>query len=322
MNKYKIAGYFTIGIILVSSGLTVASIFGYRNWLGDTIATGLGFDLTGQQITGEARVNAAVTVRGNASAYPSATVLAWFDWDGDGAVDRGSVFEGLGGEIESLSASAAAGFTTTKYYPVGSTVFFQVSATGYETAIYPRVVSGTPDADGIVTLGSIPLMLLDTSITVTISEADAGTLTTGTGDYNYTTYGTTVDLTVRVACGTSNAGIGVSDYVNWVSGYAYKGSFIGITLDVADASGLVFTTAYSGYKQVGSYVFVWWNVNDIFNDGSINDDGTFDLNIKGSIVSAFDMNTIGIYDSMLQQEFDQCAWGSADGSETDIDFTA
>ena len=326
-GQTKIVAYLAIAAILISSGLTVGSIMGFNNPLGDYIATGLGFDVTTDEpldiAGGSARVNSIVYKLGVESTYPSTTVLIWYDWDGDGVKDYGDRNAGEG-EIETKSSSSSAGFTTG-YYPLGAVIEIQLQASGYQVVEYTRTVEGTPDANGIVYIDNMPVMLIDTSITVTMDAVGtAGTvaMVTSSGDYNYTTNGVSPTCTIRIACGTSDAGIGGNGYTDWITGKAYHGSFVALSIALTEKSSAIFGS-YDYLLDDGTNQWVVWDLNNpIFNDASLDDDGSGTVVFGLTITGAFDIDYINVYDTCLATNFGQATFGTQDGQETDLDFVA
>lgn len=323
----KLIAYIFIGGLLVSTGLTMGSIFGFSNPLGDYIAEGLGFDITPSQPTledGSARINSVIYQLGAEATYPSATVLIWHDWDADGNVDIGNVHTG-DGEIETLSASSSSGFTSGSYYPVGATVKIQLQASAYEVVTYTRTVQGTPDSNGIVYLDNMPMMALDSSITVTVDAVGtAGTvaMVTDTGDYNYTLNGVNPTLTIRVACGTADSGIGMDGYNDWITGKAYHGTFVALKILLTEKSSVIFGS-YDYLINDGTNQWIIWDLaNPIFNDASLDDDGSTSISFPITITGEFDIDEVNIYDTVLETNFGQGTFGTADGQETNLDFIA
>lgn len=322
-NKNQIWTALVVSLIVVGGGVGIAQA-GYPNIVNDAVmyiaSLIWGGSLTPTQ---EVRITSTVYKQGAEATYPSATAYVWYDWDHDGSIDLGNIDTGAG-EIETLSTTSGV-FTSAHYYPVGGSVYFQLHASTYESVEYMRTIPKPADNwDGVtaIPLGNMPMILLETQIIVTVSEADAGLLVTSSGDYDYGTYGTVASMTIRVSMNQTDHGMYTPAYTHWVTGEAYHGSFIGITMDAADSGNCVFSS-YNGYEDQGSYTYVWWDLSSaIFNDADLTDDGAYSLVFTITCVGAFDWNTIGAYNSLKATEFGQQAWGSADGSETDIDFVA
>jgi hypothetical protein len=321
-NQTKIIGVIAICLVLGSSVLTVASIFGANNPVGDFFAAALGFDVT-PPVEGEARINSVIYKLGEESTYPSATVLIGYDHDGDGTIELGN-FQTGDGEIETKSATSSSGFTSG-YYPIGETLKIQLQASGYETVEYERVVAGTPDSNGIIYLDYMPMMLLDSSITVTVDMVGtAGTvaMVTSSGDYNRTTNGNIPIMTIRVACGTTDAGIGTKPYVDWITGKSYHGTFVAVKILLTEKSNINFGS-YDYIGNDGTNQWIVWDVtNPCFNDASLDSDGSFSLSFGITLYGDFDFDEINVYNSVTESDFGQFIFGTADGQETDLDVVS
>ena len=321
-NQTKLVAILAICLVGGASVLTAASIFGMNNPVGDFFATALGFDVT-PPVEGEARVNSVIYKLGAESTYPSATVLIGYDLNGDGSIAIGNVQTG-DGEIETKSATDANGFTSM-YYPIGETLKIQLQASGYETVEYERVVSGTPDSNGIIYLDNMPMMLLDTSITVTVDMVGtAGTvaMVTSSGDYNRTTNGDIPTMTIRVACGTTDAGIGTQPYVDWITGKSYHGTFVAVKILLTEKSNINFGS-YDFIGDDGTNQWIVWDISaPCFNDAAIDDDGSFSLSFGITLYGNFDFDEVNVYNSVTESDFGQFIFGTADGQETDLDVVS
>lgn len=319
-GQQKIIGVFVVCLVLGSSVLTVASIFGANNPVGDFFATAFGFDVT-PPVEGTARINSVIYKLGVESTYPSATVLIGYDWNGDGSIAIGNVHTGEG-EIELCSSTSSSGFTTGKYYPIGKSVKIQLQASLYEVVEYEREVAGTPDSNGIIYLDNMPMMLLDTSITVTMDMVGtAGTVATSTTvNYNRTTNGDIPTVTIRVACATADSGIGSKPYTDWVTGKAYHGTFVAVKILLTEKSNINFGS-YDYIGDDGTNQWIVWDISaPCFNDASIDDDGSFSLSFGITLYGDFDIDEINVYNSVTESDFGQYIFGTADGQETDIDI--
>jgi hypothetical protein len=249
-----------------------------------------------------------------------------FDWDGDGQVDLGEYPDY--GEIETCTASSGV-ITTSAKYPVGFDIWFQLHASGYQVSTVKRTVpepaSGW-NGETALTVPSTSLVLLDTSITVTASAVGtAGTVSLATGtDYNYTTNGVNPTVTFRIQCATSDAGIGQAAYTDWSTGKAYHGTFFGFNVALTDKSDFTLSTEFDIIDDDGTNAWYGWNIPSvIFNDAADDDDGYYEISVKFTAISGeFEILLANIYDGLLQTSFDQCAYGTADGSETSLNFVA
>lgn len=322
-KQTKLVAVLAICVVATASVLTVASIFGQNNPVGDFFATALGFDVT-PPVEGSARVNSVIYKLGAEATYPSATVLIGYDWNGDGTIAIGNVHTGEG-EIELCSSTTSSGFTTGKYYPIGKSVKIQLQASLYEVVEYEREVAGTPDSNGIVYLDNMPMMLLDTSITVTVDMVGtAGTvaMVTSSGDYNRTTNGDIPTVNIRVACGTTDAGIGSKPYVDWITGKSYHGTFVAIKILLTEKSNINFGS-YDYIGDDGTNQWIVWDISaPCFNDAAKDDDGSFSLSFSSTLYGDFDFDEINVYNSVTESDFGQFIFGTADGQETDLDITS
>lgn len=314
-----------IALILIQPGAVVLDVVGVDNPLGNFWIEL--FTVTPPEDGITARFDLDVTKRGTTTT-PSGIGYVWYDWNGNDGVDIGDIKTGAG-EIEEVTFTSGA-FTTSERYPIDEDIWIQFPASdnsGYQTkqvkvTIPSEAIGSGWDGNTAITISDATLMATESSLTVTVSEEDAGTLVTSSTDYNYTTYGTTADMTIKVAAATSDAGISTQGYTHWLTGKKYHGSFIGIKIDAADAGNCIFSS-YDGHELQGSYTFVWWDLTEeLFNDASFTDDGNIKLEFQITIAGAFDWNNIVIVDEVLESEFGQQAWGTADGEETDIDFVA
>lgn len=318
-----------IGVTLVIVGGSfvgvMAQLAGMNNPVGDFWFSvfGDGGELpTDQQY---AKVALDTQKKGAEATDPATTAYVWYDWDGDGQVDRGAYPDE--GEIETVGAVSGL-CTTTAKYPIGQTIWFQLHASGYQVMEISRVVP-TPGAgwngETALTVPAAQMILLDTSISVSVTATGTGgsvAMVTSSGDYNYTTYGTSPSIDVLITCATADAGIGQSSYNHWVTGKSYHGTFLAIKMVLTEKANVVFSD-YDYIGDDGTSQWVVWDITErIFNDADLDDDGDYTLEFSLTIVGAFDWDEINIYDNVLETNFGQFAFGTADGQETDLDFIA
>lgn len=331
-TQKKVLGWAIVIILLAQPAAVMGEAMGFLpNPLGKAWINFFNPSADNETVTLSARVDLDVFKR-DTTTTPSGAGYIGYDWNKNGIIEIGDKELGEG-EIEKVTFSSGA-FTSSLRYPADKDLYIMFPSSqnsGYETQTVIRQVPSDAFGPGrtgneAITVGDVFLTLLEDTITVTVSEEDAGTLVTSSTDYNYTTYGTTAKMTVKITLGTDSSGIGVVDYTDWSdwdgSPAKYKGTFIGIKMDAADSGNAVFSSV-SGSDDQGDYSYYWWDVNElIMNTAGSSDDGTYKLEFTITVIGAFDLNSIGIYNEVLENEFGQQAWGTADGEETDIDFTA
>ena len=320
---------YAIGIVALVAGVSFIGVMGNLVWdmpnpVGNFWLNIGGDDSTVPPAESLAPIAFELQKKGAEGTHPSATAYVWYDWDGDGQVDLGTYPDS--GEIETCSLDDNNKITTSVHYPVGEQVWFQLHATNYQVLEIARTVPEPAAAwNGVdaLTVPAVQMVLLETSITVSVSASGTGgtvAMVTGTGDYNYTTYGTSPSIDLMITCATGDAGIGQPAYRHWVTGKSYHGSFIAIKMALTEKSNVIFSD-YDYQDDDGTSLWTVWDLNSlVFNDAEVDDDGDYVLEFGLTIVGDFDWDEINIYDSVLETNFGQEAYGTADGQETDLDF--
>lgn len=323
-NKDQLWTGFIITLIVVGGG-TGLGIAGYQNPVYDAVQALGAWLFPGAVTPGQpVRVTTTVYKMGAESTNPAATGYVWYDWDGDGLVDIGNVDSGAG-EIETLSASSGV-ITTNTYYPVSGDIYVQLHASSYEVVTYKRTVPSPAlgwDGTTAIPIGNMPMVALDASGTVTVvaTGTSAVAMVTSSGDYNYTTYGTSPSIDININCPTSDSGIGTESYTHWGTGKGYHGTFLAIKFVLTEKANLIFSD-YDYIFDDGTSQWICWDIPSIFNDADLTDDGTYTKEFSLTIVGAFDWDEINVYNQVLETNFGQGSFGTQDYQETDLDFTA
>lgn len=261
--------------------------------------------------------------RGTSTAVSAPTVYAWYDHDGDGAVDLG---EYPNGEIETLAGTTDGLVTSSVEYPIGEDVYYQVIDSSYETEIFVRSRDSIPNAhDGsALAVTNVFLTLTDTGSS-RVTTTGAGLLVTSSGDYNYTTHGTTPRCTFQHTATSTDAGVWEDGWTHWGNGKVYAPSFVGMTMTSLDFGDLVPDMSYwDGVYNDGTTAYLWKNVpKAYFYDADDDGAAIFEHVWYFNINDAGDIATIGIYNGVETEDQIIGVWGSAIGTyETDLDFTA
>jgi hypothetical protein len=274
-----------------------------------------------------APISFEVQKAGAVGTHPSATAYVWYDWDGNGQVGLGAYPDS--GEIETVSLGTDNRITTGEFYPVGASVWFQLHAASYQVIEVSRKVPAPVigwDGTTALSVSAVQMVLLDTAITVTASAVGTlGTVTIDTStDYNSTLNGVNPTITFRITCGTDDAGIGQPSYRDWSTGLSYHGSFFAFDVALTDKSDFtVGGTAFDYIGDDGTNAWYVWDIPNIFNDAGITTDGYAEITVSFTGISgAFEVLLANVYDGVLATSFSQFSFGTADGSETSLNFLA
>lgn len=259
--------------------------------------------------------------RGTSTVVTSAPVYAWYDWDGDGAVDLGEYPQD--GEIETLTSDGTTGVVTTSVeYPIGKEVLYQVHGSGYEVETFARVRSSVPAgwAGDALTVPNVFITLTDTGASRISINGEL--LVSGTTDYNYTLSGAQPTAEFVHTATTGDAGISEKAYTDWGTGKVYAGTMLIATFtnqDFIDLNPDGFTDLFIG----PSTTTVWWNVAGYFNDADVTGDERYSIFFNLDISAAGDIATIGLYNGIELSDLKIGVIGSALGTyEDNIDIVA
>jgi hypothetical protein len=259
--------------------------------------------------------------RGTSTVVTSAPVYAWYDWDGDGAVDLGEYPSS--GEIETLTSDGTSGVVTTAVeYPIGADVLYQVHGSGYEVETFARVRSSIPsgwDGDAL-SVANVHITLTDTGTSRVSINGEL--LVTSTTDYNYTASGAEPQVEFKHTSTSTDSGVCEQAFTHWGTGKVYAGTMVIATFTTADFLDLV-PDGYDGMFNDGTTATVWWNTAGYFNDADVTNDEIFRLYFNMDINDAGDIATIGIYNGIEVSDLAIGIIGSAIGTyETGLDIVA
>lgn len=258
---------------------------------------------------------------GTTTAITSVECYAWFDWDGDGAVDLGEY--GSGGEIETLTGDGSSGLITTNVaYPVGGEVWFQLHSSSYEVLQVKRVVASVPagyDGDAIAVPNAF-MILTDTGTSRVLVGQEL--LVSGSTDYNYTLSGSEPTLSFRHTATSTDAGISSPQYTHWGTGKSYSGSIVVATFTNQDFIDLK-PAGYDGVHIGASTTTIWWFVDGYFNDADVTGDEVFSLQFTMDITGDGDIATIGMYSDVEMGDLAIGVLNTQIGTyEDNLDFVA
>lgn len=261
--------------------------------------------------------------RGTSTALAAATVYAWYDWDGDGAVDLGAYPEG---EIEELTSATTTGLVTTVVeYPIGADVLYQVHLASYEVETFARSRDSLPSAyDGSALVVPSCYLTLTNTYTSLVRVAGVGYLVTSSTDYNYTLNGDKPEFIFEATAVSTDAGNTEQAYTHWGTGIAYAGTVVAITCTNQDFIDLgLIGSGFSDYFVGATNTICWFNTAGWFDDADITGDSVFELAFELSITAAGDIATIGIYQGMEQADLNVGALNTPIATvETDLDIVA
>lgn len=257
---------------------------------------------------------------GTSTALTNVEVYAWYDWNGDGAVQLG---EYPAGEIESLTSDGTSGLVTTQLeYPIGKSVYYQCHKATYETVTLERVRSSLPSAyDGSAL--SVPngfMTLTDTGESRV--SVDGSLLVSGSTDYNYTAGTTEPIVQFRHTSTSTDSGINEAAYTHWGNGKVYGGTFVGVVYTNQDFIDL-HPDGFDGVFVGATYTYTWYWVDGYFNDNDVTGDEVFTLEFNMDITAAGDIYQIGIWNTVELDDIQIGVWGTQIGTiEDNLDFVA
>ena len=247
---------------------------------------------------------------GTTTAIASVAVYAWYDWDGDGAVDLGAY--PADGEIESLVSAATTGLVTTSVeYPIGKDVLFQCQVAAYEINTFARSRDSVPAAHDGSAL-SVPNVFLRANPEgqAYCSESNTGNLVTAT-EYAGATYGFSNVLDIKVISNTTDTGFSEGAYTDWDTGYEYSGNFVGITLTNQDFIDSGISGGYDGMFVGASNTMLWMWIGNHFDNDADTGDGSFILGQLEFTDMTADWNmTIGIHSSVKMTALNVGSFGT------------
>ena len=258
--------------------------------------------------------------RGTTTAIASVEVYAWYDWDGNGAVNMALY---PAGEIEQLVSSATGVVSTSVSYPIGRDVLYQCHVATYESETFARNRAELPPAHAGAALSVPNVYMTLTDTGVTRININGELIATGTPDYNYTLSGSTPDVMFRHTSTSTDSGINEKAYTHWGTGLSYGGTFIGATFTNQDWIDLD-CNGYDGVFIGATTTYVWWFTDGYFNDASTTSDDIFTLTFCNmDIDAAGDIATIGLYNTCETEDIESGDWTTVIGtSETGLDIVA
>lgn len=306
-------------LLILGSGLAVDQIAfdgAGMNFLIDLFGGGIGGNVHGQR----APQKFTPYKEGTTTALTSVETYAWFDWDGDGAVDLGAYPEG---EIENLVGDGTSGEISTQVaYPVGGKVWYQMHSSGYEVTQISRVVESVPNGyDGAaMAVPNAYMMLTDTGVSRV--SVDGTLLVSGSTDYNYTAGTDVPTVQFRHTATSTDAGIGSPQYTHWGTGKSYSGSIVAATFTNQDFIDL-HPAGYDGIHIGGATTTIWWFTDGYFNDADQTGDDVFILEFSLDISADGDIATIGFYSDVEMKDLAIGVLNTQIGTyEDNLDFVA
>lgn len=307
-----------IGVIAVLGFAYLVGVFGPLGY-----PSPVGIDLLGGSVINDGKtapVKFSLIKRGTATAVETADVYAWYDWDGDGAVDLGEYPEG---EIETLASAATTGLVTTSLdYPVNRDILFQIHKAGYEVETFARRRTTIPAShDGsALAVANVLLSLTDTGASRVSINGEL--LVTATTDYNFTLSGAEPACEFVHTATTGDAGISEDAFVHWSTGKSYAGTFLGMIFLNQDFIDLK-PSGYSGVFTGASNTYVWYFVDGYFNDADVVGDERYSLFFNLDISAAGDIANIGLYNGVEVDDLSIGVWNTVLGTEeTGLDIVA
>ena len=247
-------------------------------------------------------------------------IYIWFDADADGVVDVGEGgINSEGSEVESITLVSGTA-TSGRTYWTGSSIRIQTHCTGMYVTEEDRIVPDLGPFDTSVPVSTINVWDVYTTATGAANDQGANSLATSS-DYNYTTSGTTLTMTVRLTITAGGEGFGQERYIDWDTGYEYTGPFCSIAVDNTDTDLVFDASTYDFTEERGGYLYYIVYLEPFFNDNDVTSDGFISFNVVIDILGAGDFD-VNFYDYIRQDNFDAYSFGSADATISDIDIVA
>lgn len=249
--------------------------------------------------------------RGTTTAIETASVYAWYDWNGNGLVDLGAYPDG---EIETLSSAATSGLVETGMeYPIGEPILYQIHKAAHEVETFSRTRSTVPAAhDGsALVVPSCFLTLTDTGQTEVHIQGQL--LVTTTGTYNYVTGGDEPEVQFTHVSVTGDTGINEQAFTHWGTGKDYVGTFIGVIMTNQDFLDLQLD-GYSGFFRGDANTYVWYFVDGYFNDGDTTGDERYSISCFMDISDVGSLASIGVYNGVEAKKMPIGSWNTVIGT--------
>ena len=290
----KLSNTAMIGAVVVV--LIVGAYFGpqINDFIGDVMGGNISpFDPVS---SASAPQKFTLSKRGTSTAVETATVYAWYDWDGNGMVDLGTYPDG---EIEELASASTTGLvTTTVEYPIGESVLYQVHKSGYEVETFSRIRASLPAAyDGsALVVPSCYLTLTDTHTSL-VRVLGVGYLVTESTDYNWSLNGADPTFEFEATSVSTDAGLNEQAYTHWGTGDVYAGTVVAATFTNQDWIDLG-VTGWDGFFVGATTTTCWFNTAGYFNDADVDNDNVLGLQFDLAITADGDIATIGLYNGM------------------------
>lgn len=265
------------------------------------------------------RVNVELSVaEQDTETVVTGVAYIWYDADDDGIVDIGEDGMGSeGSEVESVTLTSDGG-TSQRSYWTGTTIGVQHHGTGMYPGYTTRTVPDMGVYDTSVGVDKIYAVDVYTSATATASDQGSNALDTST-DYNSTTSGLTLTMTIRLGITAGGEGFGANAYTDWDTGYAYVGPFLDIILDNTDTDLVFDASTYDTRVESGAYIHYIIQLAPFFNDADLTSDGFISITVVIDILGDGDFD-VNFYDTLRTDNFNAFSFGSADASISDIDI--
>lgn len=248
------------------------------------------------------------------------SIYIWYDADQDGVVDVGAGgLNSEGSEVESVTLSSGTG-TSSRTYWTGSSIRIQTHCTGMYVNEVDRIVPDLGEFDTSVPVSAVSVVDIYTSATAAANDQNAASLATAS-DYNYTTSGTTLTMTVRLSITAGGEGFGQERYIDWDTGYEYTGPFCAIVVDNTDTDLVFDASTYDSTEERGGKLYYIVNLEPFFNDDDVSSDGFISFNVVIDILGAGDFD-VQFFDFIRQDNFNAYSFGTADATISDIDIVA
>lgn len=221
---------------------------------------------------------------------------------------------------EIITTGADGSGTSIKEYEPGTVLYIQGTASGYyTTALKSFTVRGAPAERATVYLGSVKMLAISSSVSLT-GQADTTALS---DDGTVSTSDDAVTVSLIISGLTPNKGYGApEDYPNVDNGKWYKGGII-LVVKINSSIAKPAVGSYNDYKTgIDNYMyFIFYlpNVVDDFddpNDGILSVQFTLEFSATGSIKIEF-----AIYDALLTDAINALSFGTADADLTNITMT-
>ena len=210
--------------------------------------------------------------------------------------------------------------TSIKEYEPGTVLYLQGTKSGYyTTALKSFTVRGAPAERATVYLGSVKMLAISSSVSLT-GQADTTALS---DDGTVSTSDDAVTISLIISGLDTDKGYGApEDYPNVDNGKWYKGGIILVVkINSSDAKPAV--DSYDEYKTgIDGYMYFIFYLPNVVNDYDDPNDGilsvqfALEFTTKSSIRIDF-----AIYDALLVNAINSLSFGTADADLTNVTVT-